>query len=662
MADNPRVEELRKRYHENPRRFFAPLANEYRKSGFLDRAILLCEKHLGEQPGNLNGLIVYGQTLFEAGRHGEAKVPLTAALEVDRENLIALRHLGDIARLGGDAEDARAWYLRVLEFDRRNEEVRGLLEQVGGAPEEPPSGAARRSMISVSPNVVASVIGGDEGSTGGAAGTPASGVDLASAKTVEVTPRRATPPAPTARGVTPRTPTSAPRAATPRTVTPARPSRATPRASLLDISFDFNDLAPEPSSKPAAPVPPPPAPLVELPDEIAPLADFAPNDVAPLADLALGAESLIERPSEEVVLGDVEVRGLELAEFSADVEPLAGLESDQLGSDVSPLADLETAEFEATPISVPRVEGFREEESTTGIAPLEALETAEFEVPADAETSPLADLESELFVPDAIEIPAPARAESGAPPIVTETMAELYLRQGFRAEAIQVYRQLVQQDPSDEGMRAKLAALENDARDSLGFETPPDGTAETAETPAPNAMLAEVSFEEVAIGAPPPARVPTPRAVPRVAGEGPTAREFFAAFARRAATPVAGIAAHRISPEAAAYAIPATLSPLDDLFGVEVHPEDQRAANTLAGVGTITAPSGASTLDVLFGSDSDVPFDDPPTGVRATEKLKFDAHYSASSSPSAEGSSAPRPPVPEEDLDKFQDWLKGLAE
>ncbi|HNU84042.1 MAG TPA: tetratricopeptide repeat protein, partial [Thermoanaerobaculia bacterium] len=102
MSAPNRVDELRKRYHENPRRFFAPLANEYRKTGFVDRAILLCEKHLGEQPGNMNGLVVYGQCLFETGRLDEARQPFEAALGLDPENLIALRHLGDIARLGGD--------------------------------------------------------------------------------------------------------------------------------------------------------------------------------------------------------------------------------------------------------------------------------------------------------------------------------------------------------------------------------------------------------------------------------------------------------------------------------------------------------------------------------------------------------------------------------
>lgn len=132
MPDNSRIEDLRKRYHENPRRFFAPLANEYRKSGMLDRALLLCQKHVGEQPENMNGLIVYGQTLFELQQHEASREPFEQALRLDPENLIALRHLGDIARLTGDAPAAKGWYERVLELDRRNDEVLDLLAQLGG--------------------------------------------------------------------------------------------------------------------------------------------------------------------------------------------------------------------------------------------------------------------------------------------------------------------------------------------------------------------------------------------------------------------------------------------------------------------------------------------------------------------------------------------------
>src|SRR5215218_7981996 len=112
MASSARIDELKKKFDENPRRYFAPLANEYRKVGDLDQAIFICEQYLPQQPGHMSGHIVYAQTLFEMARHDDAKAAFESALALDPENLIALRHLGDIARQKGDLGEARMWYER----------------------------------------------------------------------------------------------------------------------------------------------------------------------------------------------------------------------------------------------------------------------------------------------------------------------------------------------------------------------------------------------------------------------------------------------------------------------------------------------------------------------------------------------------------------------
>ena len=127
MASSARIDELLKKFEENPRRYFAPLANEYRKAGDVERAIQLCREHLPQQPGHMSGHIVFGQALFEAHQFDESRQVFTAALALDPENLIALRHLGDIARNEWDLAGARDWYQRVLDADPRNEEIGGLL-------------------------------------------------------------------------------------------------------------------------------------------------------------------------------------------------------------------------------------------------------------------------------------------------------------------------------------------------------------------------------------------------------------------------------------------------------------------------------------------------------------------------------------------------------
>lgn len=127
---NARLEELRTKFQENPRRYFAPFANELRKAGDTAQAISVCRAHLSGQPGHVSGHIVLGQALYEAGEANEARDIFVAALELDPENLIALRTLGEIAQINGEFDSARQWYERLLEADPRNTEVSQLLKDL----------------------------------------------------------------------------------------------------------------------------------------------------------------------------------------------------------------------------------------------------------------------------------------------------------------------------------------------------------------------------------------------------------------------------------------------------------------------------------------------------------------------------------------------------
>src|SRR4051812_946119 len=127
MANSALIEDLRKQFAENPRRVFARLANEYRKSGDLDVAIEICRAHVPLQPTYISGYIVLGQALFERGQPDEARTTFETALTLDPENLIALRQLGDIARASGDLDAARGWYHKLLEVDPQNDDIAAQL-------------------------------------------------------------------------------------------------------------------------------------------------------------------------------------------------------------------------------------------------------------------------------------------------------------------------------------------------------------------------------------------------------------------------------------------------------------------------------------------------------------------------------------------------------
>lgn len=137
MANTALIEDLLRQFSENPRRVFARLANELRKSGDYDRAIEICRAQIPHQPGYISGHIVLGQSLYDSGRLEEARQSFETALNLDPENLIALRHLGDIARQHGENEVAKGWYRRLLEVDPQNDEVTAQLEAMGGAAPAP---------------------------------------------------------------------------------------------------------------------------------------------------------------------------------------------------------------------------------------------------------------------------------------------------------------------------------------------------------------------------------------------------------------------------------------------------------------------------------------------------------------------------------------------
>jgi Putative Zn-dependent protease, contains TPR repeats len=146
MDGSTRIDELEQKFIENPRRYFAPLANEYRKAGNPHQAIAICRAHLAQLPGHMSGQIVYGQALFEGGEYEEARTVFENALAMDRENLVALRHLGDLALRSGETAAAREWYRKILELDPRDATVIALVNELDAAADaQSPAGAVEES-------------------------------------------------------------------------------------------------------------------------------------------------------------------------------------------------------------------------------------------------------------------------------------------------------------------------------------------------------------------------------------------------------------------------------------------------------------------------------------------------------------------------------------
>jgi predicted Zn-dependent protease len=106
MADNPRIEELRRRVQADPASIaFAALAEEYRRVGRYDEAVATCLAGLQRHPAYMSARVTLGRALVETGDLDGAREQFDMVLRSAPENLAASRGLAQIhERLGHSTE------------------------------------------------------------------------------------------------------------------------------------------------------------------------------------------------------------------------------------------------------------------------------------------------------------------------------------------------------------------------------------------------------------------------------------------------------------------------------------------------------------------------------------------------------------------------------
>lgn len=639
-ASSARIDELVKKFDENPRRYFAPLANEYRKAGDLEQAIFICQEYLPQQPGHMSGHIVYGQALFELGRHDEAKTVFETALSLDPENLIALRHLGDIARQAGDPNAARGWYQRVLEADPRNEEIAQIMMSLitTDAPAAPPPPAPTTD--DAAPPVAESA---EQFASAGPEPTPAS----------VAAPSQASPP-----DIQP----------------PPVPEAQRPDASLVDVPFGI-----EKSTEAVIDVPPP------LPVQEEGESTHAPNE-----------HELLDLDAEAFDLGSPSAEPDQASRYTAPAAEQPHVASDD---STEPPIDMATD----LNLGLPD-DGVASTAPAGADAPLDGLETFENGVIASASQSGAPTLETESFFEtpptpdapaatqsDAAEVaPEPVGAQAPVTPaettqqaFVTETMAELYLQQGHTEAALDIYRRLVELRPDDASLQDKVDEIERGI-----FGTSAQAASEETAVPAP-VVAAPTAYGGPTIrdfllgllmghasSASPESAAPSPplESVATELADEPLAYGSDEILAEAVGEPPVH---DSMEPEPARPELRPTPSSantvsesLDVFFGgAETTDDDDQAAATLAEAfapeGPATAPleglpahraTNELSLDHVFKSGG-------PRASGEQDGFSFDQFFSAETSetttPPAEESAGASPETTD-DIAQFNAWLNGL--
>ncbi len=131
MASPGEIEKLERRWLENMQGLtFAPLAEAYRKAGRLDEAFQTLELGLAHHPDYVPAHIVRGRCALAAGDDTMAASAFALVLSFDSLNLIALRGLAEISLRSGRPQEAVLHLRRLLEADPTDDEATARLAEL----------------------------------------------------------------------------------------------------------------------------------------------------------------------------------------------------------------------------------------------------------------------------------------------------------------------------------------------------------------------------------------------------------------------------------------------------------------------------------------------------------------------------------------------------
>ena len=403
MAYQSELAKLKRRYEEKPSQWFAALAEEHRRAGDVEVALQMVRKGLENRSNYVSGHIVLARCLLDRAEDAEAQQELERVLELDGENVIALKVLSEIAERLGDPVGARGWVDRLLEVDPMNEEAQLMMSRLADV--------------------------------SAATAEPSSGTDVAEPEAAE----EESPPSP----AEPEAPEAAEAESPPSPLSPL-PSPAEPEATQ-----ELEALPPEPE--------PPEAAEAEKAAEAEP-----PSPLSPLPSPA--------EPALPAITG-------------ADVEHDAPLELSPEAGEGPPPEDL-------TGVEVDRPE------------PIELVGGPGMVVGQDQSGELIGRAEEEMG--EQAESPEEVAPSTGEPePVVTQTMAEVYVKQGLIDSALKVYRELLAQRPEDPQLLSRIAELEG------GAPAPKDAPADSEEPQYLASKTGGISTRDflaavIAAGPPPP--------------------------------------------------------------------------------------------------------------------------------------------------------------
>jgi tetratricopeptide (TPR) repeat protein len=154
VADNPRIEELRRRVQKDPASIaFAQLAEEHRRAGNHKEAIAVCRAGLAIHPGYLSARVTLGRALIEANDLITAETELKAVLRAAPDNLAAIRALAEVHHRSGHSDQALQFYKTALDLSGNDPALEHTVEKIAASQQQ-----EQKQTAAVAPSPAASAV------------------------------------------------------------------------------------------------------------------------------------------------------------------------------------------------------------------------------------------------------------------------------------------------------------------------------------------------------------------------------------------------------------------------------------------------------------------------------------------------------------------------
>ncbi|MEK6655852.1 MAG: tetratricopeptide repeat protein [Nitrospirota bacterium] len=445
---SPEIEKLAERLAKDPSsKLFVPLAEEYLKGGMFEEAITVLKDGLKHHPSYISARVALGKAYHKKGLIKESLDEFKKVVAVNPDNLLAHKRLVEIHKALGNIEDAIKSCDTILLLNPKDEEIKGILKQLDGIrPVPKPSAAPEKKEEKVSFAAAEKIEAVIE--------------KKPEELVVETAPKEQAEPEIAEEIKEKEKPLIMEEAAAETILEEPEEMFKIPEDAGEEIRFE-DEKKEEKAEESLWTMPEEEKPAVLEEEGKAPAADEKVYELKEEKDEEL--EGLVKlKPVEQPKKAKDSEAEAGMPVYEISEEELIGFPKDLLQSDEEIIQEAKMKEGEVTSLDISSFEKKPEE----AYAPKVAMPEEDMIIIEEPESEILS-VEPPVFEKEEAKEAAPFKepvyeekviktAKKAEEELSTETLAELYIKQGFYEKGIDIYRKLLKEKPDSKELKQKL--------------------------------------------------------------------------------------------------------------------------------------------------------------------------------------------------------------